>query len=122
MKAIDYAWNENLKLDKDEQYKNKQELIKNNCPVIGCDFYGIDLEEFSKCTDDYDKKICTQCWNREVKDNTITKIPQIVHKEIKEDNNKYLLELHKEFINTYELNMQEALILKKFLDFMTKHE
>lgn len=49
-------------------------------------------------------------------------VPKIICKEIKEANNRYLLDLHKEFINTHDLNMQDSLILNKFLEFMIKHE
>jgi hypothetical protein len=45
-----------------------------------------------------------------------------IEKEIREANNKYLKEVYKEFINMNDLNVQDAIILNKFLEFMIEHE
>lgn len=112
--AIEFAWQENLKEIEDDQWKNKEEFIENFCPSE----FG--YQDMSPCTqrgDDF--HVCYKCWQtKEVKKATYKKFEQ----EIREANNKYLKEVHKEFINTHELNIQDALILSKFLEFMIKHE
>lgn len=65
MKAIDIAWEDNLKEEKDDQYKNKQELIEDRCP----NGFDINLKEPKYCKEDYDEELCTKCWNRQIKDN-----------------------------------------------------
>jgi hypothetical protein len=52
----------------------------------------------------------------------MSELHRAVNNDIKEANNKYLRELHREFINTHNLNMQDAIILSKFLEFMIEHE
>lgn len=70
MKVIDKAWEENLKCIEDCQYKTKEELIKDCCPEYNS-FKGIDLKIPKYCSDEYDKEICTKCWNREIEEDQI---------------------------------------------------
>jgi hypothetical protein len=66
MKAIEKVWEENLKKEKENQYKSKQEIIEDRCP------YGfeLDLKEPTYCLEDYNKEVCTRCWNREMEEDS----------------------------------------------------
>ena len=112
--AIEFAWEENLKENKEDQWKTKEELIENFCPSE----FG--FQEITPCPQDgCDYHVCYKCWQtKELKKANYKKFEQ----EIREANNRYLQEVHKEFINTHELTMLEALILNKFLEFMIEHE
>lgn len=114
-RAIDFAWEANLQLSKDNQWKTKEEIIKTFCPSE----YGFkDTKPCPQQGDNYNE--CFKCWDtrEKIKKSTYKKFEQ----EIREVNNKYLIEMHKEFINKHNLNMKDVLILSKFLEFMTEHE
>lgn len=50
------------------------------------------------------------------------KTKAFIDKEIREANNKYIQEVHREFINNTPLSIEEALGIRKFLEYMLKHD
>ena len=81
MKAIDKAWKENLKLQKDEQWETKEDLIENCCPHN--EFY-LRLKGFKN--DDelcscYDEN-CTKCWNSEIEEDNEKEISTSIDKKL----------------------------------------
>ena len=62
MKAIDKAWEDNLKESKEHQWKSKEEIIENLCP------YDYRLKASPNCNDGEDNEICVKCWNREIEE------------------------------------------------------
>lgn len=70
MKAIDKAWNENLKLSKEYQYESKEAIMGDRCPIdTSRNTFSIKLKTPKYCTDGEDYEYCKRCWNREVEDN-----------------------------------------------------
>lgn len=64
--AIEKAWEENLKLDQEDQYKSKEEIIETEC-VCNCSF-DMPLGQPKYCTDGDDNEICTKCWSRPIEE------------------------------------------------------
>lgn len=63
--AIDKAWEDNLKLNIEDQWASKQDIMENYCP--NSIEIGLNLNEPKECPEGYDYEICNRCWNREVK-------------------------------------------------------
>jgi hypothetical protein len=70
MKAIDKAWEENLKLPKEDQYPSKEAIIGDICPY-GKYSLNVELEQPKYCTDGDNKEICIKCWNRKIEEENI---------------------------------------------------
>ena len=64
MLAIEMAWQDNLKLPKEDQWESKQDIIENYCPN-SCEI-GLNLKEPTWCPEEYRKETCVECWNRKV--------------------------------------------------------
>lgn len=121
--AIEIAWNENLQLEEDCQYKTKEEIIKDRCPLYNI-FEDVDLELPSYCMGDYDKEYCNACWNRDIESNKKiykSKLPESIHKKIVKSDNERIQEYFDEFIQN-EIGKKHIEGAYYFLQFILKHE
>jgi hypothetical protein len=118
--AIEKAWEINLKLPEEMQFKHKEDLICKQC--IFDDEYKIHIKGINdEDVCNHFKEYCTDCWNAEIEDGIVEKRPMQFENMIKQADNDRLRELFNEFLN--EINGKQNIDgAYMFLQFLLKHE